>query len=113
MKNIILMGVLITGYFRVCAQVSIMVELPGGGLVATDQLWNINLVNNTQGALNVYIKLRVRDAVSNVEVLSGRSRDFYLAPGAKSIFLQDVQPVLYNYISLDFSKSFLPPGPKC
>ncbi len=95
---------------RLSAQVSLSVQAPAGGLVPIDQLWNLTLMNNSGAALNVYLKLSVRDAVSNVELLSGKSREFFIEPGIRPVFSQDVQPVLYNYTSQDFSRSFLPLG---
>ncbi|MEO7765907.1 MAG: hypothetical protein ABIS01_00730, partial [Ferruginibacter sp.] len=94
--------------FVLWPQVIITVQLPAGGLVQKEQLWNLSLVNNNE-PLDVNIKLTLQDAFTGQEVLSAFSGNITLNKGIKILSNTGVQPVVYNYPT-GFSGSFLPVG---
>lgn len=92
------------------AQVTINAQLPAGGIMQKDQLWNVTLLSNQASILEVTIKLSLQDAVTNQELLSATTGSISLAQGIKLLTTQMVQPILYNYNSPEFSGIFLPIG---
>jgi hypothetical protein len=94
-----------------CAgQVTVSVQLPPAGMIQKDQLWNLVVVNNNKTTLEVMVSLDLQDAVTGQTVLSAVGRSFLLAKGAKIIGIRDIQPVLYNFQSSDFTGKFIPLG---
>jgi hypothetical protein len=96
--------------FLLQAQITINAQLPPAGLVQKDQLWNLVAINNTGNVANVYINMSLQDQLTGQVVLSAITGNILLDKGVKILTVKDVQPVQYNYISPDFSKSFLPIG---
>lgn len=92
------------------AQVSLSVQLPPGGMVSRDQLWNVAVMNNGTGPVDATLVLDLRDAVSGQTVLSAGTGNFSAGKGVKMINIRDVQPVLYNHLSGDFTGNYLPLG---
>lgn len=97
-------------HLTVDAQVSLSVQLPPGGMVSRDQLWNVAVMNNGTGPVDATLALELRDAVSGQTVLSAGSGSFSAGKGVKMINIREVQPVLYNHLSGDFTGSYLPLG---
>lgn len=97
-------------HLTVDAQVSLSVQLPPGGMVSRDQLWNVAVMNNGGTTVEATLALELRDAVSGQTVLSAGTGNFSAGKGVKMINIRDVQPVLYNHLSGDFSGSYLPLG---
>ena len=95
---------------NLAAQVNVNVQLPPGGMIRKENLWNITIVNNKDDILNLNIKLTLQDAQSGQIVMTASSGNIIMGKGLKIITNADVQPVLYNYNSIDLSKSFLPMG---
>lgn len=91
------------------AQVTVNVQLPAGGMVHRDQLWNLVLVNNRQPA-DVLLTLDLQDVVSGQTVLSAAGRVIALGKGIKVITIKDVQPLQYNYLSAEMNGLFIPLG---
>ncbi|MBN8675215.1 MAG: hypothetical protein J0L56_13855 [Chitinophagales bacterium] len=108
LKRIPVFAALLVPVFML-AQVTVNVQLPPGGMVQKDQLWNLVLVNNSAGT-DVMVALDIQDAVSGQPVLSARSRSFVLGKGLKVVNIQEVQPVQYNHIAAELSGSYLPLG---
>jgi hypothetical protein len=92
------------------AQVTVNVQLPPGGMVQKDQLWNLVLVNNKSEMTDISISLDVQDAVTGQSVLSASSRMFVLGKGVKLLSQREVQPVQYNYVATEFTQTYLPLG---
>jgi len=92
------------------AQVTCSVTVPPAGMIRKEQLWNLVVVNNSNTGLDVNIVVSLRDAVTGLLVLTGGSRTITLGKGVKMITDKDVQPVQYDYGSMDLNKNFLPLG---
>lgn len=92
------------------AQVIVNVQLPPGGMVQKEQLWNLSLINNTADGLEAGIKMVIQDAQTGQELLSANSGRFIINKGIKLITSSELQPILYNNISPGLSGSFLPMG---
>lgn len=108
-KKLMLFGV---GIFPLLlqAQVTISAQLPPAGLVQQDQLWYLVLSNSKEDILDVNIKMNLQDASTGQIVMSANSGSFLLSKGIKIITSRDIQPISYNYNSVDFSRSYLPMG---
>lgn len=92
------------------AQVTINAQLPAGGMMQKDQLWNLTLLSNQATILEVTIKLSLQDAITSQELLSASTGSILLGQGIKLLTNQMAQPILYNYTSTEFSGIFLPIG---
>lgn len=91
------------------AQVSIHVQLPPSGMIQKDQLWNLVLVNNSTTSFDATVIITLQDLTTGQTILSGSSRSITLAKGIRTVNVQEVQPIQYNYIT-SFNGSFLPFG---
>lgn len=91
-------------------QVTVSAQLPPGGMVQKEQLWNLVIVNNTRDFAEINIKLTLQDALSGQVVMSANTGSLLLSKGVKVITNADMQPVTYNYFTADFSGNFLPMG---
>ncbi len=92
------------------AQVNINVQLPLTGMVQKEQLWNLILINNSEDIVDVYVRLNLMDKLTGQVVLSASSGNILVGKGVKVISSKDIEPLLYNYNSPDFSRSYLPIG---
>lgn len=93
----------------VYGQLGLNVQLPAGGLVPKDQMWNLILINS--GDLHsVSIRLSLRDEISGQVLLSANSSQISIEKGVKSVTYRDIQPIDYYYNSPEFEKSYLPMG---
>lgn len=92
------------------AQVTINAQLPAGGLLQKEQLWNLSLLSSQPGIVELRIKLSLQDAATNQELLSASSAAILLGQGVKLLTNQLVQPLVYNYTNPEFSGTFLPVG---
>ena len=92
------------------AQVTINAQLPVGGMMQKEQLWNLNLVSSQPEILEVTIKLSLQDMVTSQEVLSASTGSILVGQGVKLLTNQTVQPLIYNYTNPEFSGTFLPIG---
>ncbi len=91
------------------SQITVNVQLPPGGMVYKDQLWNLVLVNNNN-AVDAAISLEIQDATTGQTVLSAVSTSFILGKGIKMINIKDAQPVQYNYLTAELTGRYLPLG---
>jgi hypothetical protein len=94
------------------AQVSIQPVLPLAGIVQKNNLWNIALINTSNGNYDCRIELTLRDRVSGLEVLTATTSQFQLAAGAKQLNASLLAPLQYNYISTTANRrdDFIPIG---
>ena len=92
------------------AQVNINVQLPPGGMIQKENLWNLVVVNSKEGILNVSVGMTLQDVHSGQIIMSASSGNVILGKGIKVLTNADVQPVIYNYNLVDLSRSFLPMG---
>jgi hypothetical protein len=94
------------------AQVSIQPVLPLAGIVQKNNLWNIALINTSNGSYDCRIELTLRDRVSGLEVLTATTGQFQLATGAKQLNSSLLTPLQYNYISTTANRrdDFIPIG---
>ncbi len=110
MINKIIFSILLVVPFITKAQITINAQLPPGGLVQKEQLWNLVIANNKAEILDVSIKMNLQDAVTGQVVLSASTGNILLGKGVKIISNRDIQPVQYNYNVQDVSRTFLPMG---
>jgi len=108
-RKIFLLGLYLIPFLS-HAQVTINAPLPPAGLVQKDQLWNLILINNKDELLNVSVKMNLKDAATGEVLMSGNTNNIMIGKGVKILKIDDVQPVLYNYNSPDFTKNYLPMG---
>lgn len=92
------------------AQVTINAQLPAGGFIQKEQLWNLILVNNNADVLDVSIQLNLQDAFTGEVVLSAITGNVLLAKGVKLTKAGDIQPITYNYTQPDLFRNYLPMG---
>ncbi len=110
LKNLLLIGLLPLALLSK-AQVTVNVQLPPGGMVQKDQLWNLVVVNNNNSTIpDAAITLDIQDAVTGQTVLSAVSRSFILGKGVKVINIRDVQPLQYNYLAAELTGMYIPLG---
>lgn len=92
------------------AQVTLNVQLPPGGMIQKDQLWNMVIINNNAEMPEATVSLDLQDAATGQTVMSAGSRIFVLGKGVKVISPKDVQPIQYNYLSAELSGNYIPLG---
>lgn len=92
------------------AQVTINVQLPPGGMIQKDQLWNLVLINNGGEITEATLSLDLQDAATGQTMLSAAGRTFVLGKGIKVINSREVQPVQFNYLAAEFNGNFIPLG---
>jgi hypothetical protein len=109
LKKILLVGLLPVALYTK-AQVTLSVQLPPGGMVQKDQLWNMVVVNNSSTIPEAVVSLDIQDAVTGQTVLSAVSRSFILGKGVKVINIKDVQPLQYNYLAAELTGMYIPLG---
>lgn len=109
MKKIIIIATAVLPLF-LKAQVTVSVQLPPGGMIQKDQLWNLVVMNNTNEMLDVIVSLNLQDAVTGQVVLSAGTRNFIVGKGVKVLNYRDIQPVQYNYLAAELSGNYIPLG---
>lgn len=106
-----LLMMLIAALPFVCkAQLTLNAQLPPGGLVKKEQLWNLVLSNNKDEVIVASITMYLKDAVSGQVVLSASSSQLQLTKGSRIITTRDVEPVIYNTNGPGMNSSFIPLG---
>lgn len=95
---------------KVSAQILINPVLAEDATLTKDQLWNVNIVNNSSDVAILKLYVDIRDLQTGESVLNAYSNNIIANKGIKLIGLADVQPIAYNYLSNEFSGSFLPCG---
>jgi hypothetical protein len=99
--------------FTSSAQVHIQATLPTVGLVQKNQLWNLVLVNGTTSAIDGRLDLVLRDRQDGRELFTATTRNISLAKGATSLNVNSLNPIQYNFISMQPDRSLtglLPAG---
>ncbi|MBN9381986.1 MAG: hypothetical protein J0H74_14560 [Chitinophagaceae bacterium] len=97
------------------AQVVINPQLPPGGLTVKSQLWNLSVVNTSNGSIQAQIELSMIDASNNQTVLTATTRVLDFPKGMKQLHAGEAAPVTYNILSADYhlngsADGFLPVG---
>ena len=91
-------------------QVNITMQIPPGGMVQKEQLWNLVVTSTEDAMASVQVKMNLQDAESGQTLMSARSGNLFLKKGARVITVRDLNPVLYHYEEQAFDNSFLPSG---
>lgn len=92
------------------AQISLTAQLPNNGMLLKDQLWNMVITNNSNDISELKLQIDVRDIFLGQSVINGTAGKIILGKGMKVVTLKDVQPIVYNYVSTEFSGKYLPCG---
>jgi hypothetical protein len=93
------------------AQLTISVQLPAGGMIQQDQLWNLVVMNGSNRNLDAVLLLSLQDVSTGQTVLTGSTRSIVLPAGAKSLRVADLQPIQYNnYGAAGMSGTYIPLG---
>ena len=95
-------------------QVSLVLQVPSVGVLQKNQLWNMAIVNGSNGSGTVSIQLILQDARNGQPVMTATTRPLVLVKGTNVITAKDVAPVQYYYLSPMFvdrdPNGFLPAG---
>jgi hypothetical protein len=110
MRTKILLLVIICLPLFTKAQITLTAQLPNGGILLKDQLWNMVIINNSNDIAELKLQIDVRDILMGQSVINANSGKIIIGKGMKLITSKDVQPVLYNYIATEFSGNYLPCG---
>ncbi|MET0464041.1 MAG: hypothetical protein ABW007_12845 [Chitinophagaceae bacterium] len=92
------------------AQVTLSVQLPPGGMIQKDQLWNLVAMNNGGSGVDALLLLSLQDVSTGQTVLTGSTRSIILPRGVKNIRAQDLQPVQYTYSAGFANENYIPLG---
>lgn len=100
MKKHLIFGMLIFAMASTAqAQVSIQSTIAVSGMVHKSQLWNVVLINSSSSQYECRLNLVLRDRQSGMEIFSATSNQFLLYPGTKSLSINQLEPIQYNYSS--------------
>lgn len=108
-KKIVVIAICLLPVFTK-AQITINAQLPAGGFVQKEQLWNLILINNNADVSDVSIQLNLQNALTGEVLLNAVTGNILLAKGVKLIKAGDVQPVSYSYTQPDLVRNYLPMG---
>ncbi|MDI9364932.1 MAG: hypothetical protein QM541_08270 [Flavobacterium sp.] len=90
------------------AQVVITAPSLPSGIVKTDMLWNVIVVNQDQ-QFDGILQLTINDK-SNRTVFNASSSNLNIPKGAKTIFYNSVLPIFYSYNTIGTSNEWLKAG---
>ena len=115
MKKLLLIGIGLLISALIVAQVAVNPQLPPSGLRIKSQLWNLSLVNTTNGSLNVKVEMTMTDLSNNQRILSAVTNSFLLPRGMKQMQASNMMPINYNLVSAGYNvdasqDGFLPIG---
>lgn len=115
MKNPLFLFIFLIIGSRSYNQVIMHLQLPPGGIVLKDQLWNLSLVNPSDVGEYLQVEVQLVDASNNQRILTGISRQFYMPKGAKQLRQADLWPITYNVLNTSYgvdvsASGFLPIG---
>lgn len=113
MQKIVATALLLFTTQYISAQVYIQTTLPAAGLVQKNQLWNLVLVNGTNGPVEGRLTLILRNRQQNTELMTATTSRFTLPRGSLSVNINNLNPVQYNYLGMDPNTSLnglLPAG---
>jgi hypothetical protein len=96
--------------FFIEAQITLTTQLPSDGLILKDQLWNIIITNNTNNIAELKLQVDVIDILMGQPVINANTGKIILGKGMKLLSIKDLQPIIYNYLSSEFSGNYLPCG---
>ncbi len=98
------------------AQFSMGINYSNSSILQKNQLWNINLINNSVVAQTVSINMMLYSVEDNELLMSAITNPFVSKPGITQVLLQNaIQPIDYTYYSAKMNNfrninSFLPIG---
>jgi hypothetical protein len=81
------------------AQVTLQATVPAVGLLQKNQLWNVLVINSSATAYDCRLELIVRDRMTGQEILTATTAPFSAGPGARSLNINTLSPVQYNYLT--------------
>jgi hypothetical protein len=85
------------------AQLSFSVQQPPSGVVQSNQLWNVTLINSGNPQMTVMIAIRLFDPKNDQLLMTAYSRPIVLNSGVRQLNSSDVAPIDYNYVSPAFN----------
>jgi hypothetical protein len=110
MNKVLLFLLFASSGITVSGQVLINLQLPPSGIVIKSQLWNFSLVNTSTTVYDIQVEVTLTDMSNNQLVLTGTSKLFQLARGARQIQPGDVAPVTYNVTGSGYGIDASPDG---
>lgn len=112
-KHLSLLMLIVAMASKALAQVSIQPTIAVSGMVHKSQLWNVVLLNSSNSHYECRLNLVLRDRQSGMEFFSATSNLFTLSPGTKSLSVNQLEPIQYNYsagANQVMSRSMIPVG---
>lgn len=81
------------------AQITLQPGIPAVGMMQKNQLWNVLVVNSSSKNYDCRLELVLRDRQTGQEVMTATTGLFTLAPGAKQLNVNTLNPIQYNYLA--------------
>lgn len=95
------------------AQVTLQPVLPASGMISKNQLWNVLVVNSSNGVYNCILKLVLSDRQTGQPVFTAFTAAFSVERGAKQLNINTLNPIQYNFLAGAFNSTpagLLPAG---
>jgi hypothetical protein len=99
MKKIFFGALLLFAGIIAQAQFMLRPNVPAVGLVHKNQLWNILIINNTNGAQDCTLSFVLKDRITGQDILTGSTALFTVKSGAGQYNFNTLSPVQYNNLS--------------
>jgi hypothetical protein len=111
-KILRLLMVLLLGNTAAIGQLIIQPQLPGGGLILQEQIWNLMVNNASTTPVNGIVQILLTDNATGQPIYEGSSRTINFVVGANIITHQSAAPVppRVNGNPNDINSMFLPAG---
>ncbi len=74
-----------------------IIPLPAGNIYLKSQLWNLSVSNTGTGTVQARIDLEMKDIQTHQTALSAMSGSFNVPPGVRTVQMQLLEPIIYNY----------------
>jgi hypothetical protein len=107
-KNILVVLIILFPAFM-SGQVALTVQFPSSGIILKSQLWDISVVNNSSGSMNVKILLVVQQSQTGQVLFTANSNAVTIPKGIRIFSSGDLQPIQYQFSSYN-SNAYLPVG---
>lgn len=92
------------------AQITVTTQMPNTGILVKDQLWNVVITNNANDLVTLRLEIDITDILLGQSVLNASTGKIITGKGMKLLSSRDVQPIMYNYVSTEFSGNYAPCG---
>lgn len=89
------------------SQLVIQSQLPPGGMLQKNQLWNLSVLNNYNRTMDVQIQLLLSDATGSVQKIKASSRTVTLKPGINLLNFLQLSPITYQQQAAEFTAARL------